>query len=109
MRPASNLRVAGSLLVAGLAVGSATSEAANGVWMTQSEEAGIRVGMATTEVEQVLGRPARIISYRYAPGPTWTYHVAGAPFGMTDFDVSYGADGKVVYASERVLGGAGAR
>ena len=109
MRSAINLRAARWLLAAGLALGGATAQAANGVWMTQSEESAVRVGMSTTEVEGVLGRPARIISYRDAPGPTWTYHVAGAPFGMTDFDISYGADGKVSYASERILGGAGAR
>ena len=97
------------LLVAVLAFGGAATQAANGVWMTQSEESAVTVGMASAEVERVLGRPARIISYRDAPGPTWTYHVAGAPFGMTDFDISYGADGKVSYASERILGGAGAR
>ena len=109
MRSAINLRAARWLLAAGLALGGVTAQAANGVWMTQSEESAVRVGMSTTEVEGVLGRPARIISYRDAPGPTWTYHVAGAPFGMTDFDISYGADGKVSYASERILGGAGAR
>ncbi len=97
------------LLAAVLAFGGAAAQAANGVWMTQSEETAVRVGMTTTEVERVLGRPARIVTYRDAPGPTWTYHVAGAPFGMTDFDISYGADGKVSYASERILGGAGAR
>jgi len=97
------------LLAAGLAFSGAAALAANGVWMTQSEETAVKVGMTTTEVEQALGQPARVITYRNAPGPTWTYHVVGAPFGMTDFDISYGADGRVSYASERILGGAGAR
>src|SRR4030095_3641551 len=109
MRSKINLRATPWLLAAGLALSGATAQAANGVWMTQSEETAVKVGMSTSEVERVLGRPARIVSYRDAPGPTWTYHVAGAPFGMTDFDVSYGADGKVLYASERIIGGSGAR
>ena len=109
MRSEINLRATRWLLAAGLALSGVAAQAANGVWMTQSEESAVTVGMASAEVERALGRPARIISYRDAPGPTWTYHVAGAPFGMTDFDISYGADGRVLFASERILGGAGAR
>jgi len=63
--------------------------------------------MTTTEVERALGPPARTLTYRYAPGPTWKYHVIDAPFGITDFDISFGADGKVLYASEQVIGGSG--
>jgi len=109
MRSEINLRATRLLLAAGLAFSGAAALAANGVWMTQGEESAVKVGMTTTEVERALGQPARVITYRDAPGPTWTYHVVGAPFGMTDFDISYGADGKVSYASERILGGAGAR
>ena len=102
------LRTTRWLFVAGLAFGAAAAQAASGVSVTESQETAVKVGMSTTEVEQILGRPAHIVSYRNAPGPTWTYHVFGAnPFGMTDFDVSFGADSKVVWASERVLGGAG--
>ena len=109
MRSEINLRATCLLLAAGLAFSGAAALAANGVWMTQGEESAVKVGMTTAEVERALGQPARVITYRDAPGPTWTYHVVGAPFGMTDFDISYGADGKVSYASERILGGAGAR
>jgi HAMP domain-containing protein len=103
-----NLRTTRWLLAAGLAFGAAAAQAASGVSVTESQETAVKAGMSTTEVEQILGRPAHVVSYRSAPGPTWTYHVFGAtPFGMTDFDVSFGADGKVLWASERVLGGAG--
>ena len=103
-----NLRTTRFFFACGLALAAAATQAASGVSVTDSQVAAVKVGMSTTEVEQILGRPAHIISYRNAPGPTWTYHVFGAnPFGMTDFDVSFGADSKVLWASERVLGGAG--
>lgn len=102
------LRTPRLLLVCALAFGAAAAQAAIGISVTASQVTAVKVGMSTTEVEQVLGRPAHIFSYRNAPGPTWTYHVFGAnPFGMTDFDVSFDADSKVLWASERVLGGAG--
>ena len=97
------------LLSAVLAFSAAAAGAQNGVTITQSHEAFVTVGMSSTEVDRALGRPARIVTYRDAPGPTWTYHVVGAPFGMTDFEVSYGADGRVLFASERIIGGAGTR
>ena len=103
-----SLRATRWLLAAGLAFGATAAQAASGVSVTESQETAVKVGMSATEVEQILGRPAHVVSYRSAPGPTWTYHVFGAtPFGMTDFDVTFGADGKVLWASERVLGGAG--
>ena len=103
-----NLRTPRLIFACGLAFGAAVAQAASGISVTQSQETAVKVGMSTTEVEQILGRPAHAVSYRSAPGPTWTYHVFGAtPFGMTDFDVSFGADGKVLWASERILGGAG--
>jgi hypothetical protein len=107
MRTKAHLRAAGWLFAVGLAFFSAAVEGQSGVTITQSLETSVTVGMTTTEVDRVLGRPARVITYRDAPGPTWTYRVAGAPFGITDFDISFGADGKVVYASERILGGSG--
>lgn len=103
-----NLRSTRWLLIAGLAFGVAAAQAASGVSVTESQKTAVKVGMTAAEVEQILGRPAHVVSYRSAPGPTWTYRVFGAnPFGMTDFDVSFGADSKVVWSSERVLGGAG--
>jgi hypothetical protein len=103
-----NLRTARWLFAAGLAFVAAVVQAASGVSVTEGQETAVKAGMSATEVEQILGRPAHVVSYRSASGPTWTYHVFGAtPFGMTDFDVSFGADGKVLWASERVLGGAG--
>jgi hypothetical protein len=108
MKSKINLGATRWLFAAGLAFGAVAAHAASGVTITGSQETAIKVGLSATEVEQILGRPAHIVSYRSAPGPTWTYHVFGpSPFGMTEFDVSFGADGKVVWASERVLGGAG--
>ena len=100
-------RAARSLLTAVIAFGAAAALAQNGVTITQSLEASVKVGMSSTEVDHVLGRPARTVTYRDAAGPTWTYRVAGAPFGTTDFDVSFDADGRVVYFGERILGGSG--
>jgi len=103
-----NLRTTRWLFAAVLGFVAVAAQAASGVTINQSQETAVKVGLSATEVEQILGRPAHIVSYRNAPGPTWTYHVFGpSPFGMTDFDVSFGADGKVLWASERVLGGAG--
>jgi hypothetical protein len=108
MKSKINLRAARWVLAAGLAFAAAAAQAASGVTITASQETAVKVGLSATEVEQILGRPAHIVSYRNAPGATWTYHVFGpSPFGMTDFDVSFGADGKVAWVSERVLGGAG--
>ena len=59
--------------------------------------------MTAAEVQQTLGRPANIEKYPYAPGPSWTYEVAGAPFGRTDFNIDFGSDGKVASAGENVL------
>ena len=107
MRTGFNLLAIRWLLAAGLALSGTATQAQNGVTITQSLETSVKVGMSSTEVEGVLGRPAHIVRFRDAPGPTWMYHVVGSPFGMADFEVSYGADGKVLYASERILGGSG--
>ena len=98
------LRAIPWLLAAGLAFGAAAAQAASGVTITANDEAKVAVGMTTSEVQQSLGRPADIISFRNESGPTWTYEVDGAPFGVTEFDIDFGPDGKVVSASERVLG-----
>jgi len=92
------------LFVGALSVASVLAQAATGVNITQSEESRIAVGMDATEVERSLGRPERIFRYPGQPGPTWTYNVVGAPFGITKFDIDFGADGKVASASERIIG-----
>ena len=104
MKSNINLRAIRWLLTAGLAFGAAAAHAASGVSITQSQETRVAVGMSATAVQQNLGRPADILRYRNEPGPTWTYEVVGAPFGMTEFDVDFGSDGKVVSVGERVLG-----
>lgn len=104
MRSKINLRTSSCLLAAGLAFGAAAAQAASGVTITESQETRVAVGMSTAEVQQNLGRPADIVKYRNASGPTWTYEVVGAPFGMTDFDVNFGSDGKVASVGERVIG-----
>ena len=92
------------LLAAGLAFGAAAAQAASGVSITQSQEATVGVGMSTSQVEQILGRPADIVTYGRAPGPTWSYEVGGSPFGVTEFDVDFGSDGRVASVGERVMG-----
>ena len=104
MKSNVNLRAIPWLLAAGLAFGAAAAQAAGGVTITASDEAKVAVGMSATEVQQNLGRPADKVTYRNETGPTWAYNVDGAPFGVTEFDVDFGSDGKVVSASERVLG-----
>jgi hypothetical protein len=103
-----NLRTTRWFLAAGLAFGAAAAQAASGVTVTESQEAAVKVGMTATEVQEILGRPAHVVSYFSAPGPTWTYQVFGAaPFGMTEFDVGFGSDGKVVTVGTRILGAGG--
>ena len=102
-----NLRAATWLFAAAMALGAAVAQAAGGVSVTTSQASSVKIGMTTADVEQILGRPAHAVTYRNAQGPTWIYHVIDPTFGITDFDVSFGADGKVVYASERVIGGSG--
>ena len=108
MRSEVNVRAIRWLLAAGLAFGAAAAQAASGVTITQSQEATVGVGMSTSQVEQILGRPADVITYGRAPGPTWTYAVGGgSPFGVTEFDVDFGSDGRVTSVGERVLGHSG--
>ena len=102
-----NLRAACRLLAAVVALGAAGAQAAAGVSITTSQQSSVRSGMTTSEVEQVLGRPAHVVSYRNAPGVTWIYHVINPAFGTTDFDVTFGADGRVLWATERIIGGSG--
>ena len=104
MRSKVNVRAIRWLLAAGLAFGAAAAQAAGGVTITQSQETRVAVGMSATEVQQNLGRPADIVTYRNAPGPTWTYQVVGAPFGRTEFNVDFGADGRVTSTGEFIRG-----
>ena len=102
-------RASGCIVAAGLALSATAALAANGISITESQEPSVKAGMSAADVEQAIGRPARIVNYPNAPGPTWQYQVLGAPFGRTDFDVSFASDGKVLWANERIIGGSGAR
>ena len=92
------------LIVGAFYVVAAIAQAASGFNITQSDESKVAVGMDTTDVQRSLGPPERVRQYPRQPGPTWTYNVVGAPFGITKFDVDFGADGKVISASERIIG-----
>ena len=105
MKSGFNTRIANLFVGAGFALGiAAAAQAASGVSITESQEPAIAVGMTQSQVEQALGRPADVISYPFAAGPTWSYNVEDATFGVTSFDVDFGGDGKVTNAAERVLG-----
>ena len=92
------------LIVGAFSSVSALAQAVSGFNITQSDESKVAIGMDTTDVQRSLGPPARIFQYPRQPGPTWTYNVVGAPFGITKFDVDFGADGKVASATERIIG-----
>ena len=94
-------------LLAGLVSSSIPIHAANGSTLSASEEAAIKIGMSTSEVQQLLGRPAHAVKYGNAPGPVWTYYVLGAPFGRTEFNIDFGPDGRVISTSEYVVGSVG--
>jgi hypothetical protein len=83
---------------------AAAAQAAGGFSIAQSDEVSVAVGMSEAEVQQNLGPPARTRQYPGGPGPSWTYAVQGAPFGRTDFDIDFGADGRVVSTYERLYG-----
>jgi len=92
------------LIIGTFSIVCALAQAAGGFNITQSDESKVAIGMDTTDVERSLGPPEREFRYPRQPGPTWTYNVVGAPFGITKFDVDFGAEGKVVSASERIIG-----
>jgi hypothetical protein len=92
------------LIVGAFCVVSTLAQAASGFNITQSDETRVAIGMDSSEVQRSLGPPEKVFRYPRQPGPTWTYNVVGAPFGITKFDVDFGADGKVVSASERIIG-----
>ena len=91
-------------VLAGLLAASAGAQAADGFTISTSRENDIAIGMSASEVRQLLGRPARAVRYRSAPGPTWTYTVVGALFGRTDFNIDFGADERVIAKGEMVIG-----
>jgi hypothetical protein len=95
-----NLHATRWLFAAAIAVGAAYAQAASGVAVTRSQEIAIKAGMSATEVLQILGRPADVFHYRIAPGPSWTYHLVGGSYSTHEFDVDFGADGKVISARE---------
>ena len=103
MKSKFNSRVAG-LLLAGLVLSSAEAQADNGFTISASRENAIAIGMSASEVQQLLGRPARAVRYRNAPGPTWTYRVVGALFGKTEFNIEFGPDERVMTKGEMVIG-----
>jgi hypothetical protein len=98
-----NLRLSGWFL-AGLVLISAEVHADNGFTVTTSRENVIAIGMSTSEVQQLLGRPARAVRYRNTPGPVWTYTVVAPLFGRTEFNIEFGADEKVMAKGEVVIG-----
>src|SRR5258706_8173045 len=98
-----NLRFTGWLL-AGLVLSSPEAQADNGFTVSTSQENAVAIGMSTSEVQQLLGRPARAVRYRNAPGPTWTYKVLGALFGRTEFNIEFGPDERVISKGEMVIG-----
>jgi len=92
------------LIVGAFSIVCALAHAASGFNITQRDEGKVAIGMDTTEVQRSLGPPEVAFRFPRQPGPTWTYNVVGAPFGITKFDVDFGADGRVVSANERIIG-----
>ena len=99
----SNLHSTGCLLAAFL-LGSAVAQADNGFTISTSRENAIALGMSASEVQQLLGRPARAVRYRNSPGPTWTYRVTDPLFGKTEFIIDFGPDDRVIARGEMVIG-----
>ena len=99
----SNLHATGSLLAA-LVLSSTVAQADNGFTIATSRESAVALGMSASEVQQLLGRPARAVRYRNAPGPTWTYRVTDPLFGKTEFIIEFGPDERVIAKGEMVIG-----
>ena len=87
-----------------LAFTAAEAQAASGFTVTTSRESVVAIGMSTSEVEQLLGRPARAVRYRNTPGPVWTYRVVDPLFGRTEFNIEFGSDERVMAKGEVVIG-----
>ena len=88
------------LLAGGQLLGMAAAHAAGGYIVAPEQEAVVKPGMNTVQVELAIGRPAKNLQFRNEAGPTWTYAVANSQ--MSVFDVVFGADGTVVSANERL-------
>jgi len=86
---------------------SIDARAGNGFTVSRSQETSIKAGMTASDVRQRLGRPARAVQYRNAPGPVWAYDVLDPLFGKTEYLIDFGPDEKVITAVERVYGGTG--
>lgn len=93
------------LLTAGLAFGALSAQAAGGYTIQQQQERLISAGMSTQEVQRHLGTPIAQVRYLGQGGPTWTYLVTDAvsafPGTRFEFDINFGADGRVNSTSER--------
>ena len=103
MKPRFSPGVRRSLLAASLLV-VVEAQAANGITVTTNDEDAIAIGMSTSEVHNLLGRPERVNRYWNAPGPVWTYRVVAPLFGKTEFNVEFSADQRVIAKSEYVVG-----
>ena len=99
----SNPCLIGGLLAA-LVLSSGVAQADNGFTISTARENAIALGMSASEVQQLLGRPARAVHYRSSPGPTWTYRVTDPLFGRTEFNIDFGADERVIAKGEMVIG-----
>lgn len=98
-----NTQMSRLVLAAGLVSGAAAVHAANGFTVRPNDESMAKVGMTTSEVQQALGRPDRIIKRRNkSNSQTWTYRVVGKSAQNVVFDVDFDADGKVKSVGERI-------
>jgi hypothetical protein len=91
-------------LLAALVLVSVWAQADNGFNIARDREDAVTIGMSTSEVRQLLGRPARAFTYRSAPGPTWTYGVIDPLFGKTEYNIDFGVDERVISKGEMVIG-----
>ena len=97
-----NAKIAPVLLSASL-LGSLAAYAAEGVHVEKSQAMMVKIGMTPSEVQQAIGRPARVSEFRNESGPTWTYQVAGQPSDRSVIDIDFDANGRVESVSERSL------
>jgi hypothetical protein len=99
------------ILAAALGLAAAAAQAAAGFQVTKEQEALIKPGMSTDEVQRAIGRPSIHMKYRNEPGLTYTYRVLGSDPML--FDVDFDAGGRVASVMERMDestgGGGGAR
>lgn len=77
------------------------AQAAGGYSVTQAEARTVSAGMSSQDVRQRLGRPFNDVKYANEPGPVWLYRVTDA-IDPVFFEISFGADDKVVGTSQYV-------